>query len=332
MSGRGFTLIELLVVIGIIGVLAAISVPIFSNVKNKAKEAEVKSNLHTIQKALEIYATDNQGFYPPWIYGGDFTDSWTAGQRTWDKLTANGGVEIGDGNATSVPSWVETAGPGDGDALIIGGYLDNFSYPKNPFTVRANLDSTSNSQLQPIAQRSGSVTSQRDIAGRNNNLMWEISGGPPKYSAPLPNGHPGWQYLYPVMKHDPDTNQITGAGARMHSQVMIGNFYYYSLNKNNVSWGFYNPLNVDASIDVSLREPPIYVTGYILVGYGSIRTDGMDVYDVYGDFKEHCRLATSGGGPNQPINSAAGGPDGIPDGAVIALSNSVRVEAGDMTN
>lgn len=323
----------MLVVVSIIGILVAISVPIFTNVKNKAKEAEVKSNLHSIQKALEIYATDNQGFYPPWIYGGDFTDSWAADQRTWDKLTANGGIVIGEGaKTTSKPGWVEAAGPGDGDSLIIGGYLDNLSYPRNPFTERSNYDSAGNPRLQPINQRSNNVVSQRDVAGRTNTLMWEISGGPPKYNDPLPNGHPGWQYLFPVMRHNPTTNQVSGSGAINHSPVMIGNFYYYSINKNNVSWGYYNPLNVDTTVDVTLREPPIYVTGYILVGYGSIRTDGMDIYDAYGEFKEHCRTAPSGGAPNQPINNGVGGPDGIPDGAIIALSNSTQVEAGEMNN
>ena len=69
-SSKGFTLIELLVVITIIGILAAIALPNYIKAKNKAKEAEVKANLHTIQIALERYCTDNSE-YPDFLIGGD---------------------------------------------------------------------------------------------------------------------------------------------------------------------------------------------------------------------------------------------------------------------
>lgn len=70
-SPAGFTLIELLVVIGIIGVLAAIALPNYVKIKDKAKEAEIKASLHNIQLSLEQHAVDNQGEYPPYLIGGD---------------------------------------------------------------------------------------------------------------------------------------------------------------------------------------------------------------------------------------------------------------------
>lgn len=62
-SSRGFTLIELLVVIAIIGLLTSFLVANFIGVKQRARDAQRKSDLTNIQAALEFYRSD-QASYP----------------------------------------------------------------------------------------------------------------------------------------------------------------------------------------------------------------------------------------------------------------------------
>jgi prepilin-type N-terminal cleavage/methylation domain-containing protein len=56
---EGFTLVELMVVIVIIGIIAAIAIPNYMKIINRAKEAEVKANMHTTQLDVEYYCIDS---------------------------------------------------------------------------------------------------------------------------------------------------------------------------------------------------------------------------------------------------------------------------------
>jgi prepilin-type N-terminal cleavage/methylation domain-containing protein len=62
MNRTGFTLIELLIVVVIIGVLAAIAIPKFSNTKEKAYIASMKSDLRNLVTAEEAYFADSTAY------------------------------------------------------------------------------------------------------------------------------------------------------------------------------------------------------------------------------------------------------------------------------
>lgn len=56
----GFTLLELMIVMVIIGILAAIAIPSFTKNVQRAREAVLREDLHTIRTAIDSYTVDKQ--------------------------------------------------------------------------------------------------------------------------------------------------------------------------------------------------------------------------------------------------------------------------------
>ena len=56
----GFTLMELMIVMTIIGILASIAIPSYIRAVQKAKEATLREDLHTIRTAIDSYTVDKE--------------------------------------------------------------------------------------------------------------------------------------------------------------------------------------------------------------------------------------------------------------------------------
>jgi hypothetical protein len=327
------------------------ALPNFIKAREKAKEAEVKSNIHAIQIALERYAVDTGGFYPLILYGGDYTD-------TFVKLGAPT-RPASDPNAPGIsyyqPPFDPTIPPfpGDLDVLIQFGYLAQ--YPTNPFQrtrdlskfgklitnpaengfgpleleIQTHWRSRVNIWAQPFDR--GLYYVQREVGGEQGNLMWDVSEGqrhapwpiivvPP----PQPTTCPPGGYVNPHFSSYAFEN-TTNYRDDYQFWLTPGNFYYYALFEGV---GCYS--SFVAQDGVINPNAPITgaIIGFHLAGYGTITNAGQDVYNLWGDFTERS-LFTSNTCNDDPksIPDMYVGPDGRRDGVIIVVDSGVDIAA-----
>ena len=119
---KGFTLVEILIVVIILGILAAIVIPQFTEASSEARVSNLMTNLQTIRSQLLLYKTQHTENFPASGAGED-------GTTFADQMTQYTDV---DGNTNATPSGDYPYGP----------YLQ--SVPSNPIsgdnTVRVVQD------------------------------------------------------------------------------------------------------------------------------------------------------------------------------------------------
>jgi type IV pilus assembly protein PilA len=95
-SRQGFTLVELIVVIVVIGILAAIVIAKFTNAKESAYIASMKTDLRNLAVYEQSYATDNGAYFS----GDGSAQGFTPSAGVTVTATASAGVP---------PSWSAVA-------------------------------------------------------------------------------------------------------------------------------------------------------------------------------------------------------------------------------
>lgn len=118
-DNKGFTLIELLIVVVIIGILAAIAIPKFSQTREKAFVSAMKSDLKNMASQQEIYYADNYEYagtlalLEATLSEGVSAGAITASSTGWSAVLTHSGTtqtcDVYYGDAAATPN---ALGPG----------------------------------------------------------------------------------------------------------------------------------------------------------------------------------------------------------------------------
>ena len=99
---QAFTLIELLLVIAIIGILAALLLPVLGRTKESARATACLSNLHQVGIALQLYVQDNNNKLP--VMRDVSTDPAVAATNTFPAIQNVLAPQLGNTNVLRCPS------------------------------------------------------------------------------------------------------------------------------------------------------------------------------------------------------------------------------------
>jgi prepilin-type N-terminal cleavage/methylation domain-containing protein/prepilin-type processing-associated H-X9-DG protein len=174
----GFTLIELLVVIAIIAILAAILYPVFSQAREKARQAKCQAQVKQLGSAMQIYVQDYDETFPPLYLDPDsriIPDSTLVDNSAWKGLSWTERIYpyVKNEAVYKCPSDIAPAFKAPVNARFLNSYAYNplFGTTPDPNDVRL---------LLPGALTAAQLNNSSEVA-----MLWDSPVDPSRTSGPL---------------------------------------------------------------------------------------------------------------------------------------------------